>query len=132
MTSTALPVEVLSRPELDALLHACSRRSPSGLRYRALIALLYGSGLRIAEALAPRPKDVDLDAGTVRVHRGKGSRARTSGIEVGLGEVVREWADHRRELGAKGAHPLFCQITTGRVGRPVSHACVRQMLRRRA
>ena len=70
MTSTALPVEVLSRPELDALLHACSRRSPSGLRYRALIALLYGSGLRIAEALAPRPKDVDLDAGTVRVHRG--------------------------------------------------------------
>ena len=119
-TATKLPVEVLTRAELDALLRTCNRRSPSGLRDRALIALLYGSGIRIAEALALRPRDVDLDAGTVRVHQGKGSKARVSGIEEGMAAVVREWADHRaRELGLNGTAPLFCQITKDRVGEPV-------------
>ncbi len=130
--TTKLPVEVLTRTELDALLRACNRRSPSGLRDRALIALLYGSGLRVAEALALRPRDVDLDAGTVRVHRGKGSKARVSGIEEGMGAVLREWIDYRAQaLALNGTKPLFCQITKGRVGEPVQQACVRQMLRRR-
>ena len=128
-----LPVEILTRDELDALLRTCNRRSPSGLRDRALIALLYGSGLRIAEALALRPKDVDLDAGTVRVHNGKGSKARVSGIEQGMGAIVREWLDYRsKELGLNGSKELFCQISKGRVGEAVQQACVRQMLRRRA
>ena len=130
---TKLPVEILTRAELDALLRTCNRRSPSGLRDRALMALLYGSGLRLAEALALRARDVDLDAGTVRVHNGKGSKARTSGIEEGMAAVVREWIDHRRsELGMGPSAPLFAQITKGKVGEPVQQACVRQMLRRRA
>ncbi len=128
-----LPVEVLTRAELDALLRTCNRRSPSGLRDRALIALLYGSGLRIAEALALRPRDVDLDASTVRVHLGKGGKARVSGIEEGMAAIVREWMDHRRsELGLNGSGALFCQITKGKVGESVQQACVRQMLQRRA
>lgn len=130
---TKLAVEVLTRLELDSLLCACNRRSPSGLRDRALIALLYGSGLRIAEALALRPRDLDLDVGTVRVHKGKGQKPRVSGIEQGMGSVVREWVEHRAQaLGLNGAGPLFCQITRGRVGQPLQQACVRQMLRRRS
>ena len=128
-----LPVEILTRAEVGTLLRTCNRRSPSGLRDRALIALLYGSGLRLAEALALRPRDVDLDEGTVRVHDGKGSKARTSAIEDGMGAIVREWGEyHRRELGLSASKPLFAQITKGRVGQPVSQASVRQMLRRRA
>jgi site-specific recombinase XerD len=136
-TDSKWTVEILTRAELDALLRACNRRSPSGLRDRALIALLYGSGLRIAEALALRPRDVGLDAGTLRVHNGKGGKARTSAIESGMAAIVREWLDHRRDaLGLNGTAPLFCQISNGekignRVGLPVSQACVRQMLRRR-
>jgi site-specific recombinase XerD len=128
-----LPVEILTRAELDALLRTCNRRSPSGLRDRALIALLYGSGLRIAEALALRPKDIDFDEGAVRVHKGKGSKARVSGIEAGMGAIVAMWMTHRRSvLGVNGTAPIFCQITKGKVGQPVDQAAVRQMLRRRA
>jgi site-specific recombinase XerD len=53
------PVEVLTAQEVNALMRACSARTSSGLRNRALIAVLYRSGLRLAEALALEPKDVE-------------------------------------------------------------------------
>jgi integrase len=53
------PVEVLTPDEVRALAVRCSKTSSTGLRYRALITLLYRTGLRAAEALALRTKDVD-------------------------------------------------------------------------
>ncbi len=97
-----------------------------------MLALLYGSGLRIAEALALRPRDLDLDKGIVRVTRGKGGKTRTAGIEDGMAAIVREWMDYRAKvLELNGSKPLFCQITKGRVGRGLSQAAVRSMLKRR-
>ncbi len=51
------PREVLTDDELHALLEQCSVRTPTGLRSRAPIAVLYRAGLRISEALALRPND---------------------------------------------------------------------------
>ena len=51
-----------------------SRTIGQPLRNRALIALMYRAGLRVSEALALQPKDVDLAAGTLRVLHGKGDR----------------------------------------------------------
>jgi site-specific recombinase XerD len=48
-----LPAEVLTLAEVNALMRACSKRAPTGVRNRALIAVLYRGQLRIAEALAP-------------------------------------------------------------------------------
>jgi hypothetical protein len=48
-----------------ALIRACSAKAPTGIRNRALIAL-HRSGLRLAEALALHPTDVDPARGTVR------------------------------------------------------------------
>ncbi len=130
MTAKRLPIETLSREDLGRLLKTCHTRYPSGLRDRALLALLYGSGLRIAEALALRPRDVVLKTCSVRVT--KGNKARTCGIEDGLCALVKEWVEYRSKvLGLTGTKPLFCQITTGRVGQPMSQAAVRGMLRRR-
>ena len=58
-----LPVEVLSPAEVRSLINACSNRAPKGIRNRALIAVLYRCGLRIGEALALMPKDLDEKAG---------------------------------------------------------------------
>ena len=68
------PAELLSPEEVLALLRACSSRARTGIRNRALIAVLYRGGLRISEALALRPKDVDQAAGTVTVLHGKGDQ----------------------------------------------------------
>lgn len=44
------------------------------MRNRALIVVLYRGGLRLSEALALHPKDVDAKSGTVTVLRGKGDK----------------------------------------------------------
>jgi site-specific recombinase XerD len=58
-----------------------SNRSSSGIRLRALIGVMYGSGLRLSEALALRGHDVDGKAGTVRVRHGKCDKSRVVGID---------------------------------------------------
>lgn len=53
-------------------------RIMAGLRGQAKVmaGLLYGAGLRVSECCELRVKDVDLEAGTIRVHGGKGDKDR--------------------------------------------------------
>ncbi len=132
------PAEVLTRDEVSRLLAACSRRGHAGLRNQALIVVLWRSGLRIAEALvALRPKDINLEAGTITVLHGKGDRARTVGIDPQAGAVLERWLTRRREIvvidRAAGRHvrlpptaPVFCTISAPRPGRPMHSAYVRE------
>jgi integrase/recombinase XerD len=78
--------EVLSVDEVDALLSVKSDATPVGIRDRALLELLYASGLRISEAVGLDLEDVSLDSGLVRVV-GKGDRER----QVPVGEVAVSW-----------------------------------------
>ena len=68
------PIDILTPKEVLALLSTASSQAPSGIRNRALIALLYYSGVRLSEALALEPYDLDLEAGEINVRRGKGGR----------------------------------------------------------
>ncbi|MHC4404587.1 MAG: tyrosine-type recombinase/integrase [Planctomycetota bacterium] len=108
-----LPVETLTADEVRALLRCCSRRAPTGIRNAALIAVLYRSGLRISEALDLHPKDVDLEAGSIRVLHGKGDKSRVVGIdEAALGLLLR-WLRVRAGRGLNGLHPIFCTLDGG-------------------
>jgi len=120
------PPEVLSDPEVRALLDACGRFHPIALRNRALIALMYRAGLRVSEALALRPKDVDLAEGTLRVLHGKGDRARTVGIDAGAAAVVAAWAEARSRLAVGPRAPLLCTLG----GLPLVTGYVRRLLPR--
>jgi site-specific recombinase XerD len=129
------PAEVLTPREVLELVNACARRGPSGLRNRALIVLMWRCGLRVSEALALFPKDVDLDQGTVTVLRGKGAKRRTVGIDAAAAAVVAVWLDCRRRIGIARSAPLFCTIARddwGAPGRPMHTAYVRAMLKRLA
>ncbi len=108
------PAEILTDDEVCRLLDACSSR-PAGLRNRALIAILYRGGLRINEALDLFPKDIDLEAGSIRVLNGKGGRARTLGIDPAAGAFVERWLEVRSELGMNGSHPVFCTLAGARM-----------------
>jgi site-specific recombinase XerD len=119
-------------------MRACGRYSPTGLRNRALIALLYRTGLRINEALSLFPKDLDLANGCIRVLNGKGGRPRTVGLDPGAAAILERWLDartrhhhhrNRRNCPAlTGRHPVFCTLC----GRPMAAAYIRVMLKRLA
>lgn len=119
------PAEPLSAEEVALLLRGCSLRAPTGIRNRALIAVMYRAGLRVSEALALRPADVNTTDGTLRVLHGKGDKSRTVGLDAGALDAVARWMDRRREYGFRNG-PLFCTLAGG----PLSDRYVRDMLKR--
>lgn len=121
------PPEALSEVEARRLVLAPSGRAPTGVRNRALMAVMYGSGLRCAEALALKPSDVDLESGWVRVLHGKGDASRTVGIDGGCIVHVVRWVETRRALGVPSrGRRLFCTLSGG----PVDPRYVRAMVAR--
>jgi integrase/recombinase XerD len=72
--SRKLP-QVLTRGEVEKLLSQPRGTDPSALRDRALLELMYASGLRASEAIGLEVEDVDLDERLLRA-RGKGSKER--------------------------------------------------------
>ena len=119
-----LPPEVLSLDDVNALVAACAGDGYLAVRNRALIAVLYRSGLRIAEALTLCPKNVDPDRSSIRVLRGKGEKSRTVGIDAGGLDMPRPWMERRTRMGFNGIHPLFCSAW----GTPLTTGYVRRML----
>jgi|SRR5829696_1504030 len=75
----------LTVDEVGRLLDAVDVTTPAGRRDRAILELLYGSGLRVSELTGLDVDDVDLEEGSVRV-LGKGGKER----EVPLGRYGRE------------------------------------------
>ncbi len=65
----------LYEEEIDKLLSVSDLKTPLGLRDQAILELLYGSGMRVAELVSLNLADIDLGAGEVRV-LGKGSKER--------------------------------------------------------
>jgi site-specific recombinase XerD len=121
-----LPVEILTTEEIQALIKACSNRAPTGIRNRALIVTLWRCGLRVSEALALKPKDIDAKAGTIRVLHGKGNKARTVGIDPQALAVIQRWLDRRAELGITARAKVFCTLD----GSGIASVYVRNLLRR--
>ena len=115
--------EVLTVEEVDALLSARTDETPFGLRDRALLELLYSSGLRISEALGLDREHLSLEEGLVRVV-GKGDRERQLPVgEVALGWLRRyveearpAWLAAAREPGPRGG-PLFLSERGNRLDR---------------
>lgn len=122
----SFPAEVLTPGEVRQLMDAC-RAGALGDRNRALIALMYRAGLRVSEALALHAKDVDARAGTIRVLRGKGGKARTVGVDDTALRFLERWLQHRESRSVSGER-LFCSLS----GDPLEPASVRQILRRAA
>jgi site-specific recombinase XerD len=106
---------VLSEAEVIALIRACSARAPTGIRNRALIAVLWRCGLRISEALALELRDVNLEASTIRVRHGKGDKSRTVGVDEQTAALLQRWLDRRRALRVGARARVFCTLRGGRV-----------------
>ncbi len=118
------PPEPLARDEVHRLLNACGSDSSIALRNRALIATLWRAGLRISEALALEPRDVD--DGVLRVRRGKGSKCRVVALDPEAVAVLTAWLERKSLLGVEG--PIFSTLK----GTPLLSSYVRNLLPRLA
>lgn len=138
------PPEPLTHEEVGHLIATVPARSTSGVRLRAIVAVLYGAGTRLNETLKMEPRDVDLQAGTIRVRYGKRKprkdltkpmypyRVRLVGIDSENLAHLARWMDRRRELGLTARHPLFATYEAGNVGKPLQPRYVRAALARAA
>jgi site-specific recombinase XerD len=123
-----LDADLLTPKEIESLMRQCSRRAPTGIRNRALIAVCWRCGLRIGEALALAVKDFEPDAGTLVVQRGKGGKRRVVGVDAGTVAVVSRWLELRGRRRNPTGGPLFCTLA----GRPLDQSYVRHLLPRLA
>ncbi len=97
----------LTEKEVEALLAAPDSSRPLGLRDRAMLELIYASGLRVSEVVSLPRDRVDLSEGILRV-TGKGGRERL----VPFGKSAGAWlsrylAEVRPGLDRKGSPHLF-------------------------
>src|SRR5690606_38499517 len=84
-----LPRIILSVDEVEAILRAADPNTPEGLRDRAMLEVLYSTGLRRMELPNLRRYDVDLTRLVVFVREGKGQKDRV----VPIGERAVRWLD---------------------------------------
>jgi len=80
--------KVLSVEEVERLLEAPETSEPGGVRDKAMLELLYATGIRVSELVSLNVGDVNLGVGFVRC-TGKGSKERI----VPVGRVASEWLD---------------------------------------
>lgn len=125
---TKLPPQPLTVDEVHALMAACSNRAPTGIRNRALLAVLWRGMLRCNEALHLRPTDYTPDTGTLLVRVGKGGKARTVALNAEAAACMGRWLDRRQRDGHTAHRRLFCTLG----GTPMADAYVRAMMPRLA
>lgn len=107
----------LTSDEMEALLSSPDVRKRDGLRDRALLELIYSTGLRKSELISQEIFDVDIPERTVRIRQGKGRKERV----LPLGEVAASYL----EQYLKKSRPLFCRgrvrkaLFLGKAGLPL-------------
>jgi len=105
----------LSLKEIEGLLQAPFTNTSYGLRNRAILEVLYGSGIRISGLVGLNRGDINLKTGWLKVF-GKGSRERM----VPIGREAKLWVrKHLRERGEEEGKdtPLFCNRYNNRLSR---------------
>lgn len=81
--------KTLSEAQVEALLQAPQAHTELGLRDKAMLELLYATGLRVSELVSLGVLDINLEQGVVRVTAGKGNKDRL----VPLGAEAAHWLE---------------------------------------
>jgi integrase/recombinase XerD len=110
--------ELLSHDEVDRLLAGPDPRTSAGTRDRAMLELLYATGLRVSELVSLQLNDVNLET-RVLVARGKGNKERLVPIGAPAADAVKAYLRSARErlLHARRSKDLFVTPRGGRMTR---------------
>lgn len=112
--ATTLPAgRALSMVEIQKLIGACDRATPGGARNAAILAVLFGAGLRRSELVALELCDYSSATGELIIRSGKGRQDRLSYATNGSARLLEEWLTHR----GTAPGPLFVGVNkAGAIG----------------
>jgi integrase/recombinase XerD len=104
-----LPRVLLTREEARRILVAPDRKSAVGLRDRAILETLYGTGLRVSELITLGVEDVDTEDRVLRVREGKGRRDRNLPLTRAAARAIEAYLTQGRAqlVGATPRAQLF-------------------------
>ncbi|BDP36588.1 tyrosine recombinase XerC [Vibrio parahaemolyticus 3259] len=108
--------------EVNQLLEV-NEDDPLAIRDRAMMELMYGAGLRLAELVSVDVRDVQLRSGELRVI-GKGDKERKVPFSGMATEWVGKWLRVRGDLAAPGEPALF----VSKLGTRISHRSVQKRM----
>jgi site-specific recombinase XerD len=94
--------------EAQSIFDACPD-NPTGIRNRALLVLMYRSGLRVDEALSLEMGSINLETRKIRLLYTKSGIAQTRGFTAEADEDLKRWLQKREELGL-GPGAIFCTV----------------------
>ncbi|MFH0947562.1 MAG: site-specific tyrosine recombinase/integron integrase [Elusimicrobiota bacterium] len=117
----------LTVAEINLILSAPDTRPGakiSGLRDRAILELLYSSGLRISELTTLSKTDIDYFSGTVKV-MGKGSKQRLIPVGDSALDIIRKYLKLRNDSSA-----VLFTGNSAKAGQKLSARCIQKMLKK--
>ncbi len=118
--SPKLPVRlpgIISPEDVERLLNEPDTAKPAGARDRAMLELLYATGLRVSELIGLRLHNLNLEAGFVRI-LGKGSKERVVPMGDKAKEALQEYLSGRRASLLKKRTSSFVFLNSR--GRPLT------------
>lgn len=117
--------ETLSEPEIAQLLAAAGGKTPLEIRDRAMVELLYASGLRVSELCSARLENLDLEQGFIRVV-GKGNKQRLVPVGSGARKAIARYLEAGRPelVGKKTGGEVFLSVR----GRKLTNQRIWQLL----
>lgn len=98
--------QFLTEEEMERFLFAPDIKTDVGVRDRAMLEVMYATGLRVSELCGLKTSDVDLDAGLVTCH-GKGSKQRLVPIGKSAAHWLQRYFEIRKQFGSDARPELF-------------------------
>ena len=113
----------LNRSEIESLLAMPDTSVESGLRDRAILELMYASGLRVSEAVNVKMHDIDLDQGIITT-TGKGNKTRRIPVGNSAVEWIKSYSVLRRKKENIEVENLFVTPSGDPMNRQMIHAFI--------
>lgn len=113
----------LNKSEIEMLLSVPDTSTETGLRDRAILELMYASGLRVSETVGVRIQDMDLDLGIITT-TGKGNKTR----RVPVGSSAIGWLQSYLALRAKKENVRFDNIFLTPGGKPLNRQVIHKFI----
>ena len=126
-----LPTNVLTRGEAKRLIEATPTTKPLDIRDRAILDVLYSTGVRRAELIGLNIYDVDFDNATLRIEHGKGNQTRIVPLTESARSALKLYLQEARAIFARETTQTRLFVSS-RSGGPLDDADIVRIVKKAA